>query len=83
MSSDGKVSFAAFIYGDDGVNTINNLNVKLIGFDAGDTVRSATVLSPGFSSLQTLQPVNIFRIDGEALFSYYKVFFCFNDVLLY
>ena len=70
MSSDGKASFAAFIYGDDGVDTINNLlYVKLIGFDAGDTVKSATVLSPGFSSLQTLQPVNIFRIDGKALYS--------------
>ena len=65
MSSDGKASFATLVYGDDGVEVINNLlDVKLIGFDAGDTIKSATVLSPGFSSLK-LKPVNIFRIDGN------------------
>ena len=66
MSSDGNVSFATFVYGDDGVEAINDLlDVKLIGFDAGDTVKSATVLSPSLSSLRTLEPVNTFRIDGK------------------
>ena len=66
MSSNERASFATFVYGAEGVDKINNLlHVKLIGFDAGDTIRSATVLSPRFSSLQTLQPVNTFRIDGK------------------
>ena len=66
MSSDGRISFATLIYSDDGADAINNFSDVLIGFDAGDTIRSATVLSPGFSSQHTLQPVNTFRIDGNS-----------------
>lgn len=66
MSSDGIASFATFVYGNDGLETLNNLiDDKIVGFDAGDGIRSATVLSPGLSSLQELQSVNIFRIDGR------------------
>ena len=47
---------------------INNLLAdKLIGFDAGDAIRSATVLSPGFSTLKNLKQSNTFRIDGKIL----------------
>ena len=66
VSSDGRASFATLIYGNDGVKAINDLqDLKVIGFDAGDRVNSATVMSSGLSSLQTLKPVNIFRIDGK------------------
>ena len=45
---------------------INNLSShKLIGFDASDTIRSATIVSSGFSSLPTLRHFNTFRIDGK------------------
>ena len=62
ISTNSRASFVAYIYGEDGVDAVKNLQeVKLIGFDAGDTVRSATV------SMEILQPVNIFRIDGKLL----------------
>ena len=65
VSSDGNASFASFVFDQDGIDKINNLQAdKVIGFDAGDTINSATIVSPGFSSLQTLEPLNTFRIDG-------------------
>ena len=83
MSSDGNVSFATFVYGDDGVKAINDLqNVKLIGFDAGDSIKGATVLSPGFSSQQTLQPVNTFRIDGNKIALYLVAWNDYNYIIL-
>ena len=62
LTSDGRVSFAAFIYDEDSIDNIHNIWAnKLVGFDAGDEIRSATYHSPGLSNLQT---VNYFRIDG-------------------
>ena len=62
LTSDGQVSFAAFIYDEGSVNNIHNISAdKLVGFDAGDEIRSATYHTPGLSNLQV---VNYFRIDG-------------------
>ena len=54
------------MYDEEGINEINanNFNVKVVGFDAGDTIRSVTVRSRGFTSLQRLEHSNTFRIDG-------------------
>lgn len=58
------MSFATFVYDRDGIEKIDNLLAdKLIGFDAGDAIRSATVLSPSFSTF--LKQSNSFRIDGK------------------
>jgi hypothetical protein len=55
----------ALVYESKGLSAIESLNgIKLVGFDAGDGVRSASVLGPRFSNLQTLTELNIFRIDG-------------------
>ena len=72
ISSDGRASFATFVYDEEGINEIsaNSLSVKVVGFDAGDRVESATVLSPGFSSVPILEHLNTFRIDGILLFPF-------------
>ena len=58
LSTDGKVSFAAFVYEDPG-EVMGLANLALVGFDAGDTLRSGVV------PREDLQVVNIFRIDGK------------------
>ena len=66
--TDGRASFAIFIYQEGGMDIIDSFRDNLmIGFDGGDQIRGATVHSPGFSSLQDLEEVNIFRIDGKTL----------------
>ena len=71
LISDGNVSFAAFVYDNStvGIATAFKGN-KLAGFDAGDGIRSATIHnpSPDLSSLQQLETVNIFRIDGTYVY---------------
>jgi hypothetical protein len=65
LSTDGRASFVALVYESEGLSAIQRLNgIKLVGFDAGDGIRSASVLSLGFSSIETLTRLNIFRIDG-------------------
>ncbi len=65
LTTDGTVSFAVFVYNSDGISAIENLGTgNLIGFDAGDGRRSATVHSLGFPSIDDLTPLNVFRIDG-------------------
>ena len=65
MTTDGRASFVALVYTNDGVLDIEDLpDAKLVGFDAGDGTRSATVLSHGFSSIENLTSVNVFRVDG-------------------
>lgn len=67
--SNGPVTFAAFLYAD--TDTIIH---RAIGFDAGDGVKSATILSVGseFNS-SILSEANIFRIDGMLNLVLYKV----------
>ena len=66
VTTDGRASFAAFIYEEGGGAVIQSLEEdKVVGFDGGDQIRSTTVHSLGFSSLQNLSDVNIFRIDGN------------------
>lgn len=68
MSTDGRVSFVAFVYDSESITAIEDLqDTKLVGFDAGDGIRSATILSPGFSSFESLNTLNVFRIDGTAV----------------
>lgn len=68
LSTDRRASFAAFIYDNASVGQVNSLATgKLIGFDAGDGIRSATVQSSSFSSLPSVSSLNIFRVDGNTL----------------
>ena len=67
LSTDGNASFAAFVYNDlTALAEIHALhgNSLLIGFDAGDEVRGTEVVGLG-STLDHLDEVNIFRIDGK------------------
>lgn len=67
LTSDGKATFAAFIYDNETISIAKAFEGDILaGFDAGDQVRSLTTHSPGFSSLQNLEEINIFRIDGKA-----------------
>ena len=63
ISTDGVVSFAAFIYGD---LTSDVFNDAVIGFDAGvdDNTRSANVLQSGSFYDEDIGRISIFRIDG-------------------
>lgn len=62
LSTDGNISFAAFIY-DDPQAVVNIFNDREIGFNAGDSVRANVALKVGQSA--NLEAVNIFRIDGK------------------
>ena len=65
MSTDGRASFAAFIYEEGGADKIQTyMEDKVVGFDAGDKIRAALVHSLEFSSLGNLSDMNVFRIDG-------------------
>ena len=65
VTTDGRSSFVALVYTNDGVEIEGLRTTKLVGFDAGDGIRSATVLSQGFSGIENLTSVNVFRVDGE------------------
>ena len=66
LSTDGKTSFATFLYGDVIRNLLacdlhNNLNVLdrlTIGFNAGDRERFLNI------PRSDLEEINVFRIDG-------------------
>lgn len=61
MATDGRASFAAFIYEEGGAVAIQDYREdKVVGFDGGDQIRSASL------SLQNLADVNVLRIDGNA-----------------
>ena len=65
VSTDGISSFVTLVYDSEAITAIEELNeIKVAGFDAGDGIRSATILSPGFASIEILETVNVFRIDG-------------------
>ena len=65
LSSDGKTTFAAFVYDNATISAAQSFQGNILaGFDAGDQIRSATIHRPGFTSLQN---VNVFRIDGKSL----------------
>ena len=54
----------SFAYESEGLSAIENLRGPIVvGFDAGDGLRSATLLGPGNPS--TLTTFNMFRIDGN------------------
>jgi hypothetical protein len=62
LASDGKVSFAAFIYDNStAVEQALRGGTKVAGFDAGDHIRSAT--TPNGHGYP--KAVNVFRIDGK------------------
>ncbi len=66
VSTNGQVSFAAFIYDNPGVTALdgsNNINLQ-VGFDAGGEGRGANVGRILLNNNLTLEAVNIFRIDG-------------------
>ena len=66
LSTDGKTSFATFLYGDvirnllacDLNNGLNFLNGFVVGFNAGDRERFLNILR------SDLEEINVFRIDG-------------------
>ena len=65
LATDGKVSFAAFIYDDPNIlmNITSSVNA-LVGFDAGDQSRSSTIMSNRQRNY-ILESTNVFRIDGK------------------
>ena len=65
LATDDDVSLAAFIYEtpEEVRNLTRSLDLHVIGFDAGDQTRSAT-LQRGRSSTFNVENVNVFRIDG-------------------
>lgn len=66
LATNGKESFANFIYANPTrVTNILEVGNGVIGFDAGDERRSATVLSG--SDGRTLAITNLFRIDGKLI----------------
>jgi hypothetical protein len=63
VSTDGRASFVSFAYESEGLIDIEDFSgPKIVGFDAGDGRRSATLVGPGIPS--TLETLNLFRIDG-------------------
>ena len=66
LATDGKASFAVLIYDDPSriMSNISNIN-GIIGFDAGDQFRSATIISRRNRNNSILNKTNIFRIDGK------------------
>ena len=71
LSTEGKTSFASFIYEDlETVNSfISNSEIAAeIGFDAGDESRGVKLSEDNYF----LQGVNTFRIDGKALVTVYS-----------
>ena len=65
LATDGEVSFAVFLYDDPDilVNITSSVNA-LVGFDAGDQSRSATIMSNRQRNY-ILESTNVFRIDGK------------------
>ena len=64
LATNGKESFANLIYASpERVRDIVNSGNGVVGFDAGDEMRSATVLSRNMDS-NTFRSSNWFRIDG-------------------
>ena len=68
IATNGKVSFAAFVYEEGGVGKIRSFDQdNLVGFDAGDQVKSAISHSLNSPGLQILRDnVTVFRIDGNS-----------------
>ena len=65
LSTDGVASFVAFVYENESIPAIEALQgLEIVGFDAGDRARSATVFDAGSSGTGTLTTSQIFRIDG-------------------
>ena len=66
LATDGKASFAAFIYEDP--QFLSSIPGDFqIGFDAGDIVRGLVLLGTAAEySNNSLQHVNIYRIDGKS-----------------
>ncbi len=67
LTTDGETSFAMLVYEDSDriVNiTSDSSRIGMIGFDAGDLRRSATILSSERTTYP-LENTNIFRIDGN------------------
>ncbi len=74
MATDGITSFVILTYNDpeQTVNIISDPRwIGVIGFDAGDLRRSATVLSSEHTSFP-LNNSNVFRIDGELILRKYS-----------
>ena len=65
LATDGKASFAALLYENtSAIESVTSGVQAIVGFDAGDQGRSATVLS-GNTHDHTLKTINIYRIDGS------------------
>ena len=66
LSTDGERSFATFIYDNlDPIQAMVTIQRRgIIGFDAGDQSRSATVLDVA-TQIFPLEKANSFRIDGS------------------
>ena len=63
LATDGRTSFAIFLYGDPGkIKNIINSGSGAIGFDSGDERRSVRV--------PILSNTNVFRIDGMYAFKF-------------
>ncbi len=59
LTTDGKASFTILLYEN---GTTCSLSNCVVGFDAGDTIRS-TVINDNLEST-LLQEKNVFRVDG-------------------
>lgn len=57
ISTDGNVSFAAFIYANL-TSELGQIPTSQIGFNAGDGVRMSNIM------LNSIEAVNVFRVDG-------------------
>ena len=65
LATDGEVSFAAFLYSKPNeVLNITSSSYGIVGFDAGDHLRSTTIIDSRQREY-TLEVSNIFRIDGK------------------
>lgn len=72
ISTDGHLSFAAFIYTHpllifSAIDLDPNTRSPIIGFDFGDRSKHADVGENLLLNNQTLEAVNIFRIDGKLM----------------
>ena len=72
LSSDGHATFAAVVYKDPHV--VENLQEQVqVGFNAGDRTRGANIFGTNAVDYGTLEPVNIFRIDGKYIAEYWPL----------
>ena len=66
LATDGRTSFVIFIYEDgDAITSIASGGRGVVGFDAGDQLRGATIQSSERNT--PLQNFTIFRVDGNWL----------------